>query len=324
MKSKYIATLAALVASPFCLAQTSSYFLETDVEYTTRDTDLEDSQLNEDNIDFGATLYFAPIETANSGAALRELPFTQRSSLVDLQLNIRELDDDIDNVVDLDAYRINGLWVSPNSGWYGKLGYINADTDVSGDFTSGIFRYQPDFDGYSAEIGKYVAENTTLGLAYSEVDYENQVEASLLESGSDTIGVTFRHYTALTDSSGFSLEGNLYFIDLQVSQFDELDDQGLESSGEVYGFKATYYPNRELGFGISYSDADDLGGRPYLTARTAIRDGAGIFAEWFVTERFSVKARYANNEYDLSDADNFEEPGEVDSDSLTFGAAYRF
>ncbi|MDQ8181054.1 hypothetical protein [Pelagicoccus sp. SDUM812005] len=324
MKTKHITTLAALVAAPFCVAQTSSYSWETNLDYTTRDTDLEDSKLNEDNIDFGAVYYFTPIDYATGGDAYRELAFTQRASSLDLRLNIRELDDDIDNVVDLDAYTINGLWVNPETGWYANLGYTNANTDISGDFTSGIFRYQPDFDGYSLSVGKYVAENTTVGVVYSAIDYKNRTEDSFVESSSDTIGVAFKHYMSFTDNTGFSLEGNLYFIDLQVAQFDELDDQGLESSGEVYGLKATYYPSRNLGIGISYSDADDLGGRPYLASRTAIRDGAGIFAEWFATERFSLHARYANNEYDLSDADNFDDPGEVESDSLTFGAAYRF
>lgn len=324
IKFNYITVLAALTTAAIGYGQSDSYFWETNVNYTTRDTDLEDSKLNEDNIDAGATFYFGNIDTPPSSDALRELPFLQRASSIDLQFNVRELDDDIDNVIDLDSYGITGLWVDPESGWYGQLGYVNANTDVEGDFTSGIFRYQPDFQGYSLELGHYVAENTTVGLAYSQIDYSNPSEAGFVDSGSDTIGVTARHYMPITDTSGFSIEGNIYFIDLQVAQFDEFDDQGLESSGEVYGIKATYYPTRELGIGLSYSDADDLGGRPYLTSRTAIRDGAGVFTEWFLNDRFSLKARYANNEYDLSDADNLQEPGEVDSDSLTFGAAFRF
>lgn len=325
MKTKSKIILAALGIAPCALtyAQPATYNWETDLRYTTRDTDIEDSQLNEDNIQFGVNYYF--MELGQSNAALRELPFVSRTSSVGFDADVRELDDDIDNVVDLDTYTLRGTLVAPETGWYGKLGYVNSSADINGDLMSPIFQISPEFDGYTAEVGKYVAENTTIGLAYSEIDYENALSDSVLESGSDTIGLAFKHYGRITDNSGWAFEGNFYFIDTQIADFDELDDgNGVESSGEVFSFKATYYPSHELGVGVSYADSDDLMGRPYLTSNSAIEDGAGLFAEWFATERLSLKATYTNGDYDLSDPDDFGDPGDVETDSLTFGAAYRF
>lgn len=323
MTIRYITPLIAVAATAATgLAQSEPFQWDTRVDYTTRETDVDDIELNEDNFSVGAKFYFQ--EVTDNRVPNREMAFASKASWIGFGVDIQQVDDDIDNVVDIDSYSFATRLISADYGWYGEFGYVDTDSGVSGSDPDGVLRFQPKYDGFALELGKYIAENTTVGVSYSEIDYESLRSNSTFESGSDTIGVTFRHYSRITEESGFAIEGNYYWLDLQVADFDALDDDPLDSSGEVYSLTATFYPTNEIGIGLGYADADDLGGRPYLNSKTALYDGAALFAEWFITTQFSVRAMYSNSEYDLSDADDIAEPGEVDSDSLTFGATFRF
>ncbi|MDQ8203838.1 hypothetical protein [Pelagicoccus sp. SDUM812003] len=299
---------------------------ELGVGYTTKDADIDEIDVQEDNFSLRAAYYFQSFDP--SGRSIHEAPFIDRSSYVKFGMDIEELDDDIDNLVDTDVYSISGAWIDPKYGWYGKAAYVDADADISGGETPSVavVGYNPAYDGYSLAVGKYVAENTTLELEYTKMDVEGDFFILDGAGGSktDLIGLGFKHFGRLTDSIGFSFEGSYSFVDVDVADFDDLDDDPFDSSGEVYDFTFTVYPVRELAVGFSYSDADDLMGTPYFSTSSMVQDGFGLFGEWYFTESFSLSALYNDQSYDISNPDDFNDPGNVESDSLLFAAKYRF
>lgn len=315
-----LAVLSGLAAAAALHAE--SYQWELGASYITGDSDIEDIEINEDNIALRGTYYFTDV---NPGArSLHEAPFLQRTSFVTLEADIEDLDDDLDNAVDTDTFSVNTSLIHPENGWHLNLGYITAEADFDGPETE-IVGYSPAYDGYSAAVGKYIARNTTLQLGYTELDVDGDffIATGSDEADNDTLGIQLKHFGTIAEQVSYLLEANYYVVDLQVAEFDNLDDDPFADSGDVYSAAFTLYPMRELGVGLSYSDSDDLMGAPYLTSTRGIEDGLGVFAEWFVTERISLRALYNNEEYDIANPDNLDEPGEVEGDSLLFGATFR-
>lgn len=312
---------AALTA----LATAAPHYWELEAGYVTGDADVDDIDVNEDNFSFSAAYYFTAFDP--SGRSIHEAPFIDRSSFLKLAADIEEFNDDIDNFVDSDVYNISGAFIEPETGWYGRAGYINSDADVSdgGDPGIAVVGYSPAYDGFALAAGKYITQNTTLELEYTEVDVDGDY---FIQSGgdadTDTIGIGFKHYGQMTEAIGFSFEGSYYFVNLDVAEFDELDDDPFDSSGEVYDFTFTVYPVRELAVGVSYSDADDLMGTPYYSASSLVKDGLGVFGEWFFTESFALSMLYNDQSYDIANPDDFNDPGKVEGDSLLFAAKFRF
>lgn len=323
IKNVGIAALAAI--APFALLNAEPYNWELGASYVTGDTDINDIDVNEDNLAFDGVYYFKTIDT--TGRSLHEAPFLQRSSLVELGVDIEDFDDDLNNVVDTDTYSLNTTLIHPDNGWYLKLGYVDSDANIENPDTPSamIVGYQPSYDGFSAAVGKYIFQDTTLQLGVTELDIDGDF---FIQSGgssdSDSVGIGFKHYGGINEKVAYSIEANYYFLDLRVADFEDLDDDPFDDSGDVYSITGTLYPMRELAIGLSYTDSDDLMGLPYLTSTSTIQDGLGVSAEWFFTDNFSVHAVYNNQEYDVANFDDIQEPGEVEGDSVLFGAKYRF
>ncbi|MDQ8187502.1 hypothetical protein [Pelagicoccus sp. SDUM812002] len=317
------AGLAAAGLATFAVAAPHHWELEGG--YVTGDADVDNVDVNEDNISFSAAYYFKAFDP--SGRSIHEAPYLDRSSFIKFGADIEEFDDDLDNLVESDIYNFSGALIDPETGWYGKLGYIDADADMSAGESPGIavVGYRPAYDGFALAAGKYVAQNTTLELEYASVDVDGDF---FIQSGSgsdtDLVGLGFKHYGQFTDAVGFSIEGSYYFVDLDVADFEDLDDDPFDSSGEVYDFTFTLYPVRELAVGVSYSDADDLMGTPYYSASSLVKDGLGVFGEWYFTESFALSVLYNDQRYDIANPDDFNDPGKVEGDSLMFAAKFRF
>ena len=301
------------------LANAQAFSWDLGATYTTEEADVSDIKVEEDNFAVYARYYFDRVDPR--GRALREAPFLERASYVGAGADIRQLDDNAGNAIDTDAYRLMGRLVGKDSGWYLDGSYVDADAQLdAGNPGIAVVGYSPGYEGLSVALGRYLATNTTLEVNYADFDYKGDFFIqSIGGKDSQYYGLGVKHVGPITGTVDFSIEAHYRWLDLEVNP---LGNQVFEDSGSVYDVTATLYPMPTLGIGVSYADSDILQGAPYLTTNSIMDDGLSAFVDWFVTDRFSARISYNNRSYDLDEG--FPElPGDVESDSLLFGVAYR-
>ena len=233
-----------------------------------------------------ATYYLENVDT--SKGPLGEAAFLDHASNITLAYTYGELDVTSGSDDDGENFSVQSRYVAEGPGW--KLsGWL---------FDLGYDRAEPgdrDIDIWSAGIGKYITQNTTLVLGYQNVNVNNGGDA-------DRWGVDLEHFFAFANGG---LKARASGGKTVVSGLDD---------PTTWGLGATWYLSNNLGFGADY-EKDDINGFEVNNYRVNV--------EWFITENFAVDLAYADVQ---PDDINRKGGGKLESEyeEYSIGALYRF
>ncbi len=198
---------------------------------------------------------------------------------------------------DDDAFAADFRYVGRDSGWIGSIGLLTIDTSVGAPINSSF-----DATGWGLGFGKYIAENTTLELEFSQVDADGGSDAS-------AIGVTFEHLGNFNDQWQ-------YAVDVAYNHVDA--DGGPDV--DTWRAAVSMYPNNDVEFGLAIQDgSSDLPGSDTL--------GFEGFASWFVRPNFKLSASYRVDDVDyVGNVAIGTSPtsSRADQDAFSIGATVRF
>lgn len=270
MKKSIILPAVALLA--LGVQQANAYDAEVGITYGFGDIEAGSADADTTAYGIGGEFYFGGVD--DSSGPLAEAPFVDRASSIFASYSNTEIDFDFGDT-DTDSYTLGGRYVDKASGWLVGGSYSNTDNDDT------------DTDTLSFEVGKYVADYTTVTFQYSLSDSD--------DNDTDAYGVEVEHLAELGGESFLAIDG---FIG--TTQPDEGDDVFTLAGG------VTYYVNTTLGFGTSYQldDADD-------SEITTV----AFFATWFPAPNVELVASYSYAEEDELD---------IEIDMINLGAALRF
>ena len=203
----------------------------------------------------------------------------------------------IDTTVDTkgDTYGADVRYVHRDSGWTGVAGLSTTRAKFGG-----IVSGNADATAWRLGFGKYVLENTFLGVDVSQADADGGNEST-------AYNVALEHLGDL----GGSWQ---YAVDLRYST---VDSNGVVEVDTLRG-AFSLYPNRDLEFGIAIEDASG-GAQDFL--------GFEGYASWFVSPGFRVSAGYRVDDVDfLGNVFIGGTPGVSSADQKSFrvGASVRF
>jgi hypothetical protein len=194
-----------------------------------------------------------------------------------------------------DLYGLDLRYVDRDSGWVGSIGVTSTSTKLGGSFSGSA-----DVTAWRLGIGKYLAANTTLGLDVSQTDADGGLDAT-------GIGVSLEHLGDLGQSWQYAVD----------VRYENVDSDGLIEVDTVRA-ALSFYPNRDVEFGIALEDASGIGSDVF---------GVEGFASWFVTPGFRVSAGYRVDDVDfLGNVAIGGAPRDSDADQSSFsiGASVRF
>jgi len=204
---------------------------------------------------------------------------------------------------DSDEYR-GAIRYVHESGWLAEA-TLSTISSGSGGFDS-------DGNGYSVAIGKYIGPTTTVTLGYrrDETDSDNTTTIGFcllppcpppvtlrteFDDNGNTWSAQARHlvaaearHHAFAGSVSYSTRSTDYRAsstgDTPIMLADTLSDESylLESSASY-----TFYPLSTVGLGLSFRHID---------AEDYTSNAQSLFAEWFITDAFSLKLRYLADE----------------------------
>lgn len=194
---------------------------------------------------------------------------------------------------DGDMYGVDLRYVDRASGWIGVVSLTTMSTNFGGLASSSA-----DATAWRLGIGKYLSENTTLGLDVSQTDADDGGDAT-------AVGVSLEHLGKLGEQWQYAID----------VRYENVDSDGLIEVDTVRA-ALSFYPNRDFEFGIALEDASGIG------------DVFGVegFASWFVSPAFRVSAGYRVDDVDFfgnvtiggAPAD-----GNADQSSFRIGASMR-
>lgn len=259
----------------------------------TVDTELKntafDQQDSNDADIFGVegTVYLEPVDT--SKGPLGEAAFLDGASSLTVAFTDGELDLSSQDDEDGQTYSVQSRYVANNPGWQLSSWLVDL----------GYERQEPgnqEIDLYNIGIGKYLTPNTTLVVGYQKLNINNGGDT-------DRYGVALDHFFAFDNDGGIKARANA-----GKTVVSGLDDP------TTWGLGATWYLNKNLGFGADYELSDYSG---YEV------DGFSVSAEWFITENFAVDLGYTDIQ---PDDIKLQSGGKLESsyDEFSIGALYRF
>lgn len=279
------AVLAASVAAP-AAAQTPFQW-EVGAEYLDREISISDTFFGDEDIDvsgFGlsAQWFFEPVAT-DSGP-LERAAFLDRASSLSFAFAQTEIDDQFADT-DADAVLL-GVRYQLENDWFVTGSFAQTESSSGG--------FETDVQSLAVGAGVYVAENTSVAFNISREDID------FAGGGSDdftSYAFDFEHVTDLGSSEWqLAIDGTLVIPD---GEFDETR----------FNAGITLYPSRTIGFGFDLgASLQDTGDRPTTF---------GIFGRWFVTEAWSVAARWDSTDFNPSF-------GDQEDDGFLIDTRYRF
>lgn len=166
-----------------------------------------------------------------------------------------------------DVYMADMRYVHRDSGWVGVVGLSSTRTKFGGSISGSA-----DATAWRLGFGKYVFENTLVGLNVSEADGDGGNEST-------AYGVVFEHLGDI----GANWQ---YAVDLGYST---TDSNGVVEVDTLRG-GFSLYPNRDLEFGIAIEDASG-------NAQDIL--GVEAYASWFISPGFRVSAGYRVDDVDF-------------------------
>lgn len=204
----------------------------------------------------------------------------------------------IDSKIDADAdtFAVDFRYVDRDSGWIGNAGLLTTKTSIRGPAVGSA-----DATGWRIGVGKYLLDNTTLGLDVSQVDVDGGFDATV-------VAIAFEHL-------GDIGEQWQYAVDIGYSRAD------ADGSSDIDTWRAALalYPTRDFEFGVAVEE---------LSGGIAGQDNLGFegFASWFVSPNVRLSARYRVDDVDY--LGNLSIGGTststADQDAFGIGAAVRF
>lgn len=233
------------------------------------------------------TVYLEPVDT--SKGPLGEAAFLDGASSLTVAFTDGELDLSSQDDEDGQTYSVQSRYVANNPGWQLSSWLVDL----------GYERQEPgnqEIDLYNIGIGKYLTPNTTLVVGYQKLNINNGGDT-------DRYGVALDHFFAFDNDGGIKARANA-----GKTVVSGLDDP------TTWGLGATWYLNKNLGFGADYELSDYSG---YEV------DGFSVSAEWFITENFAVDLGYTDIQ---PDDIKLRTGGKLESsyDEFSIGALYRF
>ncbi len=136
---------------------------------------------------------------------------------------------------DTRSYGVNGQYVT-ESKWFIGANYSITDLDTPNN---------PSIDRYSADLGYYFDEWTSISLVYGKVEF-NDLFGNPETTG---YGISATRYIPLKGESGFLVSG---FFDRSESNYF-----GDKKSRNYFHISSDYYFNKSWSFGLNYSRDDD-------------------------------------------------------------------
>ena len=224
-----------------------------------------DSDVSFDFVDVGFSVgrYLEPVETDSNPIAFSR--FLSKQPSFSFGVNKGKLDagnhDD-----DLTAYHVGARLVG-----YGDLILglgLRRQSRESGD----SFFPDLDVDDASLSVGKYIADNVTLGLGYRDVKRKQQSRLFTQTDNYDEISLGVNAVLSVQESRFIALEG-------AVGSTEPYGEDALE-----LGVGGTYYFHRMLGLGLGvyYTDGDgvefkrySIGASHYFTENVAVQFSLG-------------------------------------------------
>jgi hypothetical protein len=170
-----------------------------------------------------------------------------------------------------DTFAVDARYVDRDSGWFGSVGLLTSDTELS----SSLLPSSSSFDGTGWRLGagKYLFENTTLGIEFGQIDADNGGDAEL-------VAVTFEHLGEFGQTWQYAVEIG----------FNQLDSGG-GFEVDTWSAALALYPTPDFEFGLALEDqsAGSIG-----EDATSI----GAFASWFVAPNVKLSANYRVDDVD--------------------------
>ncbi len=248
------------------------------------------SSKNSNDTDIGevfGTFYLWDVDT--SKGPLAEAAFLDHSSSITLAASDGEVDFSDFDTQDGQTYGVSTRYVAEGPGW--QLSGLLVDL--------GYERAEPgdrDIDIYNIGLGYYVTPKTTVIAGYEQTNLSNGGDV-------DSYRVDGKHLWSLSGDGAITAE--LGYGRTKVKDSDDVN---------TYLVAAKWYMNKNLGFGLGYENSDWNG---YEV------NAFNVSSEWFITESFEVSLGYSYVSPD--DIDIFRDSKlEIDSDTVTLGALYRF
>lgn len=243
---------------------------------TAAGTILNSNEIDSDDLSVRSSWYFAGLSD-DKGPRARAVLVDRASSLSirysrteqtistvlfsdDPLFPVPPLDSGIDSKGD--SFTVDLRYVDRDSGWFGEAGLLTSDIRFAG-FVSDSF----DANGWRLGIGKYLFENTTLGIDYSDVDLDGGANSTVL-------AVSLEHLGRLGERWQYAVD-----IDYNRSDLDGSLDL------DTWGAAVAIYPTRDFEFGIAL---EEVSGDFSFAERSSLQG----FASWFVTPNVRLSARY--------------------------------
>lgn len=182
-----------------------------------------------------------------------------------------------------------------DSGWIGIVGLSTTSAEFSGAVSDSA-----DATGWRLGVGKYLSENTTLGVDFSETNVDGGPDSTALGISLEHLGDLGAHWQ--------------YAVDVRYNRVDSDGPFEVDTARAAFSL----YPTRDLELGVAVEDASGSG-QDVL--------GLELFASWFVSPGFRVSAGYR-----VDDTDSFgglslggaPSVSDTDQSSFRIGASLRF
>ena len=212
-----------------------------------------------ENFNVSGTWYMETVDT--SKGPLGQAAFLDASSSVTVGTGYGKTRVSQQNNPDGETYVADMHYVAEGPGWTlsGVIVDLGFERDELGDSK---------IDTWNAGLGAYVTDTTTVMVEYNYTSLNNGSG-----SGIDNYGGAIESFFAMGDG-GLMAEAN--FGRSYVNNRDDVD---------TYGVTGTYYLGSNLGFGLSWEQAEESG---YEI------NSFGVSAEWFVSENLAVTLAYTD------------------------------
>ena len=212
-----------------------------------------------DAFDVSGTWYMETVDT--SKGPLGQAAFLDHASSITLATGYNKTRVSQQNNPDGETYVADMRYVAEGPGWKlsGFLVDLGFERQELGDNK---------VDNWNVGLGKYITQDTTLVAEYKYQSLNNGNG-----SGIDYYGGTVESFFAMGDGG---LMASANFGRSYVSNREDVD---------TYGLSGTYYLGSNLGFGLSWEQAEEGG---YEV------NSYGVSAEWFISENFAVTLAYSD------------------------------
>lgn len=233
-------------------------------------------------IGVGGTFYLDRVD--DTRGPLGEAAFIDHASSVSVNYVDGKTDGDGPGI-EFKDYGIAGRYVTDEAGWIFDLGYERNEPDNPLDVGPDEF----EIDTFTAGVGKYLTDTTTLVFSYQNRDADDGGDVDSYRGDID--------HLMITSWGGIKFAGAYGQVDVDDDIGDDID---------IYELDVTVYPTNAIGLGAGYRNTEN-----------DLQEVEQYFlsAEYFITNDVAVSLEYQDAEIEDTD---------IDADAIVFGARLRF